>query len=509
MGDTGVSDQMFQGSHHALVIGISKYQHGKTLKEGEDVVLAPNEFPNLTAAAKDAGDFAEFLRSNGCIPYNVIPLINEQATRRAILNAFKDLRIACAQSPDTLVILYFSGHGWLDPEGLSYLVPHEAERDDLVGTALANEEISRLVAGLNTDRLVMFMDACHSGGIAAKGTKGAAEGFATPVLGEGRGRFVIASCRPEQNSLEVDGNGIFTRNLLLLLRGETNDIPDEEITPFGLFEPLKKRVVAAAKAMKIPAEQEPVAPLIENASSLVIAINKKKRSARLLTESQDKERKTKFLGLLSVQLVKQNSQQGRVIKGFLASYVDNLPVPPSHDELCKLFEAHLVYWMEGDEPGLIHICQDLFREYEFIRESMKAARQAAPVEAPKPVDAFENAAPQPERAAAAGPVPSAPQAPTARKTEVRQLSPEDVISILEPFDPVIEYFSDSRVLKRIMGRAISTGDFIRAVSTIPQRTGEEEHEALLDEVVKRFRERWNRAPVVEPRSIADVRIDKK
>ena len=62
-----------------------------------------------------------------------------------------------------MVIVYFSGHGWTDGEGRHYLIPYDAEQDQLRATALLNREFSDYLDEIETNRLVVFLDACHAG----------------------------------------------------------------------------------------------------------------------------------------------------------------------------------------------------------------------------------------------------------------------------------------------------------------------------------------------------------
>src|SRR5262249_56933717 len=90
--------------------------------------------------------------------------------------------MAACKAPDAkqpLVIVYFSGHGWTDDDDKCYLVPHEAQRDQLFETAIAHQEFNSLLEEVSTNKLVVFLDACHAGafgGVETEGAKGEAAG---------------------------------------------------------------------------------------------------------------------------------------------------------------------------------------------------------------------------------------------------------------------------------------------------------------------------------------------
>src|ERR1041385_9173529 len=158
------SNVFFQQPAFALVIGISKYEQGVDLPEEGDVQLRPEQFPNLKLAAKDARDFADFLKKNGFLPPNVRSLIDGEANLDSIKTEFNDLKERCIASgdEDPLVIIYFAGHGWVHGDE-HYLVPWDAQRDKLYKPGLSNEEFSTLLGRLPTKKLAVFIDACHAG----------------------------------------------------------------------------------------------------------------------------------------------------------------------------------------------------------------------------------------------------------------------------------------------------------------------------------------------------------
>src|SRR5262245_27975112 len=96
----------FQGPAFALVIGISKYDHGQL--PDDEKKLDDKNFRYLKVAAKDARDFAEFLETHGFRPGCVTLLPDEQATSRNIKDHFWTLAQRCKDrdTPNPLVIVY-------------------------------------------------------------------------------------------------------------------------------------------------------------------------------------------------------------------------------------------------------------------------------------------------------------------------------------------------------------------------------------------------------------------
>lgn len=151
----------------ALVIGVSEYKHAAAA----NYELKPEQFTNLKFAADDARAVHRMLQEH--VGYTVAqPLVNEGATLSGILRALDDLRKTC-RGEDQTVLIYFSGHGASDADGRTYLVPHDARRDDLFATALWSKTFENALEEVQTRRLVVLLDACHAGAIGSVGTKDA------------------------------------------------------------------------------------------------------------------------------------------------------------------------------------------------------------------------------------------------------------------------------------------------------------------------------------------------
>ena len=70
--------------------------------------------------------------------------------------------------PQDLVLLTFSGHGYADPRGNSYLVPQDTsggerrEAKDILDKLISSEELSFWLRDVDAGEMVMIIDACHS-----------------------------------------------------------------------------------------------------------------------------------------------------------------------------------------------------------------------------------------------------------------------------------------------------------------------------------------------------------
>ena len=184
---------------------------------------------NLKYAAKDAEDFANFLiKEKEFAPDHIQLLTNEAATRANILSLLGSKWLPRVAERDDLVVIYFSSHGSpssLDVGGVNYLVAHDTDPNDLYATGIAMQDLARIIKGrVHCDRIMLVLDACHSGSAgpstaAGKGMERAANVNVEQVM-QGTGQLVISSSKPDQRSWESSRyeGSVFTKYLIEGLR---------------------------------------------------------------------------------------------------------------------------------------------------------------------------------------------------------------------------------------------------------------------------------------------------
>jgi len=236
----------------------------KTFQSGRALVIGVGEYDSLSplgaAPVYDAEDIANFLASAkhcGYLAENVQILRNSDASRAAIVDGLKKL-VADAQADDTVVV-YFSGHGAQHLSGSNvdtYLCPPEFDFYRPRETGIEAEELSELLNQIPAERLLVLVDACHSG--AAARAKGAAEvatkwAFGGPkldALAQGKGRVIISASASDESSviLSRQRNSLFTHFLLKGLQGDVDDRSDGLIRVLDLFHYLAEHVPATHRS---------------------------------------------------------------------------------------------------------------------------------------------------------------------------------------------------------------------------------------------------------------------
>ncbi|MDX2107722.1 MAG: tetratricopeptide repeat protein [Candidatus Melainabacteria bacterium] len=219
----------------ALVVGISDFKDGS--------------IPKLKYSAKDARDFREFLiKKANFQPDHVRLLVNRDATRMRIMTELGDKFLPRVVQPDDLVVLYFSSHGSpssADFRDKNYFIAYDSEKSNLFASGIELQELMKVIKNrVETNRVIVILDACHSGAADAnaKATEAVANFDASELIGDGQ--LVICSSEAAERSYESKRyqNGVFTKALMegLTSNGANTKLKDA-------FEVLKYKVNTEVK----------------------------------------------------------------------------------------------------------------------------------------------------------------------------------------------------------------------------------------------------------------------
>ncbi len=224
---------------HAVIIGINQYQDQK--------------IPDLMFARADAEGIFSVLTDPelGSIPSeNVTLLLDEDATQCKIRSVI-GTKIPQKTSEKDMVFIYYAGHGApvIDPRSRSqdgmekYLIPTDAELDDLRATGISMDEIQKFFGWIESNKVLFFIDSCYSGEAGGRTfqhklyQKRAAltNEFLDQLAGEGR--LVVTACDVNEVSLETPelGHGMFTHYLIEGLKGLADKDGDGLVTTDELY----------------------------------------------------------------------------------------------------------------------------------------------------------------------------------------------------------------------------------------------------------------------------------
>ena len=125
-------------------------------------------------------------------------------------------------TPDDLVILAFSGHGYTDQQSRFYLLPSDFGTDSTVTDAvlpkfISSDELSQWLRDVDAGEMVMIIDACHSAASVPEGFKPGPMGDrGLGQLAYDKGMEILAATQADNVALESEklGQGLLTYALV-------------------------------------------------------------------------------------------------------------------------------------------------------------------------------------------------------------------------------------------------------------------------------------------------------
>jgi len=223
-----------KGTAYVLIAGVNEYANPRF---------------NLRYAVADAQDFGETLlqkqtKLGNFSNIEVIPLLNQEATRANILAALGRLagkdsetpanapaalsRIKPAE-PEDAVILYFAGHG-TSQKARFYLIPHdlgydgpldgldEAGLNSMLAHSISDRELEQAFEHIDASDLLMVIDACNSGQALESEEKrrGPMNSKGLAQLAYEKGLYILTAAQGYQAALEASelGHGFLTYALV-------------------------------------------------------------------------------------------------------------------------------------------------------------------------------------------------------------------------------------------------------------------------------------------------------
>ncbi len=192
--------------------------------------------PSLHCCAADCQGVADaLLEATRPFPSRKLLLHHDYAAdlplRKAVETSLE--RIVVEARPQDTVLLYFCGHGALDEaDGQAVLCFTDTRRTALALTGLPLQKLLLQLGECAARQQLVWLDACHSGGLGLKELNGATVAQPDPTLqfvevlreraARRQGFYALLSCDAAQRSWEFPelGHGVFSYYLMRGLRGE-------------------------------------------------------------------------------------------------------------------------------------------------------------------------------------------------------------------------------------------------------------------------------------------------
>lgn len=351
------SSEVGVGDLYALIVGVSKYRHPDIAK--------------LKLADKDARDLAAFLGTQRELfrKIHLKLLVNEQATQQEVnKQLLQELRLA---GKNDTVVLFFAGHGADDPNkpGDFFFFAHDSDPKSPEATAI-NMSGSRFMERLDSKRVLLIADACHSGGFASyktRSTEPALQKFMRQMK-ESEGRLVLSASRGDEVAIEKTEmrNGIFTHYLLEGLKGAADSNGDGVIAVQELYNYVYEKTKDKTRGIQHPqlegrvegrfplslARLQPVRPVTEREPPSVPSrpgTSNGSKPARIITD--------RVVAIVNTDIILESDI--RIAKDPRFRSFFNLPlgnnpsgeVPTDHEILEELIVIHLLE-QEANKRGI-------------------------------------------------------------------------------------------------------------------------------------------------------------
>jgi uncharacterized caspase-like protein len=231
--------------------------------------------PTLRFSVADAEAVAQVLVERAGFKKENVLLLTDRSEKKPTLRNLKwalGTFLARSAKKQDLVFIYFAGHGApeIDPRGIEsdgfakYLVPIDADPNDLYATGLPMDELQTIFDRIEAERIVVFLDACYSGAAGGR-TFTSARTRAAKVdeifldrLTRSSGRAIVTAARASEVSVELPelGHGVFTYYLLQGLRGTADLDRDGIVSLQELYQYLEQEV--SRKSRSANGNQHPV-----------------------------------------------------------------------------------------------------------------------------------------------------------------------------------------------------------------------------------------------------------
>lgn len=245
----------------AVVIGVGRHEHPS--------------IPFLRYTVPDAEAIYNVLVTEAGFRRDHVMLLSDRAERKPTLRNIKwalGTFLARSAKKEDTVLVFFAGHGApeVDPRGIErdglakYLVPSDADADDLYSTGFPMDELQTIFGRIEAERVVAFLDACYSGAaggrtfVAKKTRSSDVDDLFLERLTRSKGRVIITAARPAEVAIELPelGHGIFTHYLIRGLRGAADLNRDGIVSVQELYEYVEQQVTT--KSRTVGGNQHPV-----------------------------------------------------------------------------------------------------------------------------------------------------------------------------------------------------------------------------------------------------------
>ena len=159
-----------------------------------------------------------------------------------------------------MAMIFYAGHGINDNNGVFYMLPVAADLERTRATCLNFEELKQTVSSI-AGKVVVFIDACHSGNVMGSTKRGGTDinAVVNELSSTENGAITFTSSTGKEFSLEDQawGNGAFTKAVIEGLNGKAAINGKNKITIKSLDAYISERVKELTKGKQHPTSVSP------------------------------------------------------------------------------------------------------------------------------------------------------------------------------------------------------------------------------------------------------------
>jgi hypothetical protein len=204
------------------------------------VATYTNESLKLRFADRDATDFVEAVNQNKGGYFGAIEsksLINQEATKEAVLDGLKWLARSCVRQEDVAVV-FVSGHGLVDSQDQEeawFLAPYDINPTNLVDTGISSGTFDNFLEKI--PQVIMCVDACRlPSAVSVDGAKAFGAKASNPFRGANEAVFFACATRMASSDDFDSQHGVFAKAILEVLNSPRSHLNDDRQLSFAEFQ---------------------------------------------------------------------------------------------------------------------------------------------------------------------------------------------------------------------------------------------------------------------------------
>lgn len=181
-------------------------------------------FSSLNYAADDAQELHNLFAENFGVGDGTIKLLNEEAIMRNVTESI--YKLSEIAKPQDTVLIFIASHGEFTKSDKGpdyYLITSDSEYKNLVGTSLSMSTLKDMIAKIKTQRKIIFLDTCYSGGMSRRDSQRITDQMKENIFQNFQSEdfIIITSSQANQVSHECDElkHGVFSYYLINGLSG--------------------------------------------------------------------------------------------------------------------------------------------------------------------------------------------------------------------------------------------------------------------------------------------------